>query len=113
MSRQEVQRGGETAGVGKAPGLQHWNRVLQMSWPIERAPWWAWGQGVCAAGAGCSGPRQKKRGRRQYLAQPAEGYVEGQGEEVLYQLLKSFGQVLELLFLQAEPQQNPSCNAES
>lgn len=58
-------------------------------------------------------PGRGSRGRRQYLAQPTEGYVEGQGEEVLHQLFKSFGQVLELLFLQAEPQQNPSCNAES
>lgn len=67
--------------------------------------------GVCAATAQPS-PRQE-RGRRQYLAQPAEGHIEGQGEEVLHQLFKGFGQVLELLFLQTESQQNPSCNAES
>lgn len=99
--------------MGKTPGPQTCNGVLQMSWPIRSAPWQAWGQGVCAAVARAPAPRQRERGRRQYLAQPAEGYVEGQGEEVLHQLFKSFGQVLELLFLQAEPQQNPSCNAES
>lgn len=109
-----MQREGETDGWGgqdtrpselergAADVLAHWKCL-----------WRAWGQGVCAARVWASAPRQRERGGRQYLAQPAEGYVEGQGEEVLHQLFKSFGQVLELLFLQAEPQQNPSCNAES
>lgn len=67
---------------------------------------------LCCQGPGPA-PGQGEQCRQQYLAQPTEGYVEGQGEEVLHQLFKSFGQILELLFLQAEPQQNPSCNAES
>lgn len=72
-----------------------------------------WGQGVCIARAWAPTCRQREWSRWQYLAQPAERYVKGQREDVLHQLFKSFGQVLELLFLQAEPQQNLSCNAES
>ena len=40
------------------------------------------------------------RPERQYLAQAAEGYVQGQREEVLYKLLKGPGQLRALRFVQ-------------
>lgn len=61
-SRWEVQREGETAGMGKTPGSQIQN-MLQMSWSIRSTPWWAWGKRICAARSQAPAPRQREQGQ--------------------------------------------------